>query len=68
MKLLKYVYEKINKKPAPYCYDYSLIVVVSKPIQFYRWSLCFCKQRYIGRNNNSWYNLQDNYQRAHLRK
>ena len=33
MKLLKYAYEKINKKSAPYYYDYSLSTVIGKPIR-----------------------------------
>ena len=33
MKLLKYVYEKTNKKPAPYYYNYSLLTVIGKPIR-----------------------------------
>lgn len=33
MKLFKYAYEKINKKPAPYYYNYSLFKVIGKPIR-----------------------------------
>lgn len=33
MKLLKFLYEKINKKPAPYYYDYSIFTIVMKPIR-----------------------------------
>lgn len=33
MKLLKIIYEHINGKPAPYYYDYSLGLVISKPIR-----------------------------------
>lgn len=33
MKLLKYAYEKINKHPAPYYYNYSLLTVLSKPLR-----------------------------------
>ncbi len=33
MKLLKYVYEKRNGKPAPYYYDYSILTIISKPIR-----------------------------------
>ena len=33
MKIAKYIYEKVNKKPAPYYYDYSLLTVIRKPIR-----------------------------------
>lgn len=33
MWLLKYSYEKIKGKPAPYYYDYSLMTIVKKPIR-----------------------------------
>lgn len=33
MRLLKYLYEKINKKPAPYYYNYSILQIVAKPIR-----------------------------------
>lgn len=33
MKLLKYLYEKIQKKPAPYYYNYSILTIVMKPIR-----------------------------------
>ncbi len=33
MKILKFVYEKINGKPAPYYYDYSMSTVAAKPIR-----------------------------------
>lgn len=33
MKLLKSLYERINKKPAPYYYNYSLFTIVMKPIR-----------------------------------
>lgn len=33
MKLIKILYEKINKRPAPYYYDYSLIKIIVKPIR-----------------------------------
>ena len=33
MKLLKFAYEKINKRPAPYYYDYSPLTVIKKPIR-----------------------------------
>ena len=33
MRLLKYAYEKINKRPAPYYYDYSIITAIKKPIR-----------------------------------
>ena len=33
MKLLKYSYEKIKGKPAPYYYDYSLKKIIAKPIR-----------------------------------
>lgn len=33
MKLLKWAYEKINKRPAPYYYDYSPLTVIKKPIR-----------------------------------
>ncbi len=33
MKILKWAYEKIHKRPAPYYYDYSLIKIISKPIR-----------------------------------
>lgn len=33
MKLLKWMYEKKNKKPAPYYYDYSIFTILMKPIR-----------------------------------
>ena len=33
MKIMKWVYEKINKRPAPYYYDYSPLTVIKKPIR-----------------------------------
>lgn len=33
MKLLKWAYETINKKEAPYYYDYSLWTIVCKPLR-----------------------------------
>lgn len=33
MKLLKRLYEKTNKAPAPYYYDYSLFTVIAKPVR-----------------------------------
>ena len=33
MKLLKYAYEKVKRKPAPYYYDYSLSTIIRKPIR-----------------------------------
>lgn len=33
MKLLKWLYEKKNKKPAPYYYNYSLLTILAKPIR-----------------------------------
>ncbi len=33
MKLLKFAYEKVKGKPAPYYYDYSLLKIVGKPIR-----------------------------------
>lgn len=33
MRLLKFLYEKIHKKPAPYYYNYSLLEVLLKPIR-----------------------------------
>ena len=33
MKILKWIYEKKNKKPAPYYFDYSVITIISKPIR-----------------------------------
>ena len=33
MILLKFAYEKIKGKPAPYYYDYSLLKVIGKPIR-----------------------------------
>lgn len=33
MKLLKTIYEKVKKKPAPYYYDYSVVKIVGKPIR-----------------------------------
>ena len=33
MKLLKFAYEKINKRPAPYYYDYSPLTVIKKPLR-----------------------------------
>lgn len=33
MRLYKYIYEKIYKKPAPYYYNYSLITILCKPVR-----------------------------------
>ena len=33
MRLLKFLYEKIKKKPAPYYYNYNLLTLVTKPIR-----------------------------------
>ena len=33
MWLLKFAYEKINGKPAPYYYNYSLLTIICKPIR-----------------------------------
>lgn len=33
MKILKWAYEKINKRPAPYYYNYSILTVIKKPIR-----------------------------------
>ena len=33
MKLLKYAYEKIKKRPAPYYYNYSIFKILFKPIR-----------------------------------
>ena len=33
MRLLKFAYEKINGKPAPYYYNYSILTIISKPIR-----------------------------------
>ena len=33
MKLLKFAYEKIKGKPAPYYYDYSILTIIGKPIR-----------------------------------
>lgn len=33
MKLLKYTYEKIKGKPAPYYYNYSIFTIIGKPIR-----------------------------------
>ena len=33
MTVLKYLYEKIKRKPAPYYYDYSLLTIIAKPIR-----------------------------------
>ncbi|MBQ9360936.1 MAG: acyltransferase [Lachnospiraceae bacterium] len=33
MKLLKYAYEKVNGKPAPYYYDYSILTIIGKPLR-----------------------------------
>ncbi|WP_303797743.1 acyltransferase [Ruminococcus flavefaciens] len=35
MKILKWLYEKKNKKPAPYYYDYSIWTIIAKP--FRKW-------------------------------
>ncbi len=35
MKLLKFCYEKITGKPAPYYYNYSILTVILKPIRKY---------------------------------
>lgn len=32
MKFLKYIYEKLYKKQAPYYYNYSIITIIKKPI------------------------------------
>lgn len=33
MRLLKWLYEKKNKKPAPYYYNYSILKIIGKPIR-----------------------------------
>lgn len=33
MKLLKFLYEKVKKKEAPYYYNYSLLSILAKPIR-----------------------------------
>lgn len=33
MKLLKFAYEKVKKKPAPYYYNYSFLTIIVKPIR-----------------------------------
>lgn len=33
MKLLKFLYEKVKKKEAPYYYNYSLLTILAKPIR-----------------------------------
>ncbi len=33
MKILAWLYEKKNKKPAPYYYHYSLLTILSKPLR-----------------------------------
>lgn len=33
MLILKYVYEKLHNKPAPYYYNYSLLTIFKKPIR-----------------------------------
>ena len=33
MRLLKWIYEKKNKKPAPYYYNYSVFQIIFKPIR-----------------------------------
>ena len=33
MRVLKFAYEKINGKPAPYYYNYSILTIISKPIR-----------------------------------
>ena len=33
MRILKSAYEKINGKPAPYYYNYSILTIISKPIR-----------------------------------
>ena len=33
MKLLKFAYEKIKGKPAPYYYNYSILTIIGKPIR-----------------------------------
>ena len=33
MKLLKFAYEKITGKPAPYYYNYTILTVIGKPIR-----------------------------------
>lgn len=35
MKIVKFFYEKINNKPAPYYYDYSLVAIIKKPLRKY---------------------------------
>ena len=39
MKILKWAYEKIKGKPAPYYYNYSILTVIGKPIR--KW-VCQC--------------------------
>lgn len=33
MKLLKFAYEKIKNKPAPYYYNYSILTIIVKPLR-----------------------------------
>ena len=33
IKVLKYLYEKKNGKPAPYYYEYSLLTIIKKPVR-----------------------------------
>lgn len=33
MRLLKFLYEKIKREPAPYYYNYNLLTVITKPIR-----------------------------------
>lgn len=33
MIILKWLYEKVKRKPAPYYYNYSLLTIISKPIR-----------------------------------
>lgn len=33
MKLIKFLYEKITQKPAPYYYNYSILTIIMKPIR-----------------------------------
>lgn len=46
MRLLKMVYECINRKPAPYYYDYSLGLVIGKPIR--KWAVqCLAPNTFV---------------------
>lgn len=68
MRLLKYVYEKINSN-----LDFKELQKYSGGgdddwQEFHRWMILrTCEQRYSGRCNSSGYSLQDNCKRACLR-